>query len=284
MNESIFNPKWLKDKKAEKERKKKEKERLKQEEEEREYNRLKEEDEKREREKYEEENKAEFNFFFNAIISNIYNEYKKCKVSIPKTNFLVVERDDLLYKNLDFKYKVTLDNTVKIPRFNVEISVNKFKEYNYTASGLAYNELKNFFLDTIYEWYKIEMLYDKDKQKQQKQQQKKYSDDYGGYDYYDYYDDYGETKTKQKQKEPEESEEVKNKRRRYQLLKDTLEGYNRQLAKIKDWERKNPGKTHDEKQLVLNQIENVKDKINNMNTKFKFESIYYLKHLKSIFS
>lgn len=280
MNESIFNPKWLKDKKAEKERKKKEKERLKQEEEEREYNRLKEEDEKREREKYEEENKAEFNFFFNAIISNIYKEYKKCKVSIPKANFLVVERDDLLYKNLDFKYKVTLDNTVKIPRFNVEISVNKFKDYNYTASGLVYNELKNFFLNTIYEWYKIEMLYDKDKQKQQKQQQKKYSDDYGGYD--DYYNDYGETKTKQK--EPEESEEVKNKRRRYQLLKDTLDGYNRQLAKIKDWERKNPGKTHDEKQLVLNQIDNVKDKINNMNTKFKFESIYYLKHLKSIFS
>lgn len=280
MNESFFKtPKWLQDKRAEKERKQKEKERLKQEEEDREYNRLREEEKEKQRKEYEEENKSEFNFFFNSVMHNIFNEYKKCKVSIPRANFLVVERDDLLFKNLDFKYKVTLDNTVNIPRFDVEISVNKFKDYNYTASGLIYTNLKNFFLNTIYEWYKIEMLYDRGKQ----QQQKKYSDDYGNYGDSDDYGGYNDTKYKKKA-EPEESEEIKNKRRRYKLLKDTLDGYNRQLTKIKEWERNNPGKTHDEKQLVLNQIDNVKDKINIMNNKFKFESIYYLKHLKSIFS
>lgn len=283
MNESFFKtPKWIKDKKEKRERLKEEKERLKREEENREYDRLKEEEDEKERQQLEEDEKAEFKYFFNSVINNIFKEYKKCKISIPHSNFLVVERDDLSYQNTDFKYKVTLNNTIRNPTFTAEITY--IKEYKYTISGIAYIELKNFFLNEIYEWYKIDVYYNQDKYKNQQQQQKKHTDDYGGYDYSS---DYGNTKTKSKSKEseePEESEEIKNKRRRYKLLKDTLDGYNRQLTKIKEWERNNPGKTHDEKQLVLNQIDNVKDKINIMNNKFKFESIYYLKHLKSIFS
>lgn len=270
MNESFFKtPKWIKDKKE----KRAEEERQRQAEKDREWNRLKEEDDRKEKE---EEDKKEFQFFFNSTMSYIYKNYKECEISIPKANTLIVERHDLSYEKTDFNFKVTLDNTVNIPTFDVQIKY--IKEYNYKVSGLVYNHLKNFFVDTIYEWYKIDMLYNKDKQKKQ-QTYNKHSNDYGSYDYSD---DYGDTKTKPKK--PEESEEVKNKRRRYQLLKDTLDGYNRQLTKIKEWERSNPGKTNDEKQIVLNQIDNVKDKINLMNKKFQFESFYYLKHLKSIFS
>lgn len=267
MNESFFKtPKWITDKKEKKEKEK----RQKQEDEEREYNRLKEEEDRKEKE---EEDKSEFHFFFKSVMSYIFKNYKECEISIPTSNILIVERHDLSYEKTDFDFKVTLDNTIKMPSF--EVKIKYIKEYHYKISGLAYVELKNFFLDTIYEWYRIDSLYNK------KKYQKQHTDDYGGYDYSS---DYDNTKTKSKPKEPEESEEVKNKRRRYQLLKDTLDGYNRQLSKIKDWERKNPGKTNDEKQIVLNQITNVKDKINLMNQKFKFESIYYLKHLKSILS
>lgn len=56
------------------------------------------------------------------------------------------------------------------------------------------------------------------------------------------------------------------------------------MSNIKDWEKRNPGKKHTDKDMVQNQIDNVKDKINLMNKIYHFESAYHLKHLKSIFS
>lgn len=274
MNESFFKtPKWLADKKAEKERKRQEEERKRQYEERYEKNRRLEEERKAEEKRRYDKEQEIFNKLFNVIIQYIFANYKKCEVSVPKPNILVI-KDNSMLNTHDLKWKITLNNTINIPTFDVYI-YHAGSEYKYDVAGLVYTYLKNFMLDTVYEWYRIDSLYNKQKY------QKQHTDDYGGYDYSS---DYGNTKTKSKSKESEETEEVKNKRRRYQLLKDTLDGYNRQLSKIKDWERKNPGKTNDEKQIVLNQIANVKDKINLMNQKFKFESIYYLKHLKSILS
>jgi hypothetical protein len=56
------------------------------------------------------------------------------------------------------------------------------------------------------------------------------------------------------------------------------------MDRIKQWEKENPGKTHPEKDSTNNEIKVIKSKINLLNSKFKFESQYYLKHLNAIFS
>lgn len=46
---------------------------------------------------------------------------------------------------------------------------------------------------------------------------------------------------------------------------------------IVEWEKKNPGKKHTDRETTKNEIENVKDKIKNIKDKYKFESLSHLK-------
>jgi hypothetical protein len=172
---------------------------------------------------------------------------------------LTVEKHDLEYQNsAHFEFKVTLDNTINNPTFNVEIIVSK-QIYNYKISGLVYMQLKNFFGQTIYEWYKKQSKSSSGRQGAQKNT----SDSY---------------------KKANETDEIKRKRKTYILLKDTLLGYNRQMNRIKEWKKANPSKTHPDEETTNNEIKTIKDKINLLNSKFHFESLYYLKHLRSILS
>ena len=59
-----------------------------------------------------------------------------------------------------------------------------------------------------------------------------------------------------------------NKKRRYKLLLNTLNSYEKELNNISIWESKNIGKEHPDKRIVLNQIYNIKDKMNIIRDKF----------------
>ena len=59
-----------------------------------------------------------------------------------------------------------------------------------------------------------------------------------------------------------------NKKRRYKLLLNTLNSYEKELNNISIWESKNIGKEHPDKRIVLNQIYNIKDKMNIIRNKF----------------
>lgn len=273
MNEGVIrSPKWLrnfadfeintgediKGKPSKRMQKKiEEEERRKREEEER---RKKEEEERREQKRREEEerNQEEFQKLFNIVSSYIYHNYKDCEISVPRPNYLTVEKHDLQYENrLDFEFEVTLNNDATIPSFETIIILGN-KKYTYTASGLSFIKLKRIFVEIIYPWYTYT-------------QKSSY---------------YGKSKrrTSYEQEKPNENEEVKKKRKLYKLLKDTLDGYNRQMDQIKEWKRKNPGETHSDEETVKNEIKAVKNKINLLNNKYQFESKHYLIHLKPFFS
>lgn len=272
MNEAVLrSPKWMRNfadfeintgkdikgepslkrkKQMEQERLRQEQERLKKEEEE--YQRIKEEEEVKRKKEKEEKDKL-FDHLFSVVESYIYSNYKECDISVPINNELIIEKHDLLYKNdLEFSFKVTLLNYEARPKFDVMIKIgNKILEY--TVSGLSYAPLKIFILNSVYEYYK-------------------YSSKYGS-------KEKTHAKSNNYKSEPKESDEKANKRRRYDLLKQTIEGYRREYTKLV-----NSGAKKSELDIVMNQINNAKDKLNNMNKQYQFESKYYLKHLKSIFS
>lgn len=251
MNEAVIrSPKWLrnfadfeintgediKGEPSQKRKKQMEEELLQREEEER----LKREEEEKARLK---EKEKQFNILFRVIMIYIQQNYIKCHITIDKNDELTIEsKDDLQFKNKNLKFKVTLIESV-LPKFEVEI-VYDSENFIYTTSGYGYNPFKNFIINIIYPYYRL----------------------------------YGNKRSNGKQSTNSnnyETEESKNKKRRYELLKQTLEGYKRELSRL----RKEGAKQSDI-QIVLNQIENIKDKINNMNKEFQFESLYYLKHLK----
>lgn len=274
MNEAVIrSPKWLrnfadfeintgsdiKGEPSKNQQKKMEEERLRKEEEERQQ-KLKEEEERREREK--KENDELFQTLFKVVVNYIFYSYKDCDISISRDNRITIERHDLVYSIdgklaiVDFEFKVTLLNDYTLPKFDIEIIYGK-KILNYTIQGLVYITLKNHILNTVYPYYK---LYGNKKKSSNKSKQYSKSSNYY-------------------KSQPKESEEKSNKRRRFNLLKNTLNGYERELNRLK-----REGAKQSEIEIVKNQIENVKDKINNMNKEFQFESVYYLKHLKNIFS
>lgn len=273
VNESIYrSPKWLrnfadfeintgKDIKGEPSLKRK-----KEMEEERRIKAEKEAKEEESRKKAEKERDTrEFNRHFETVIGYIYNHYKECKISIPSNNKFTIERDDLILDTLSFKFKITLNDEIQMPTFNVYINYGK-KYYNYTTSGIIYTQFKTFLIDVVYFWYKREGY------KSSAKSDKKTSSSWNPYGE----DEWGgksSTKTKNSQTPEEE-----NKRRRYQLLIDTKDGYVRKWNTIIQWERQNPGKVHPEKAETRIMIDNVKDKIQKMKDAYHFES---LKHLKS---
>lgn len=302
MNEGILrSPKWLRNiadfeintgddikgapsKRKQKQLDKEEKERL---EEERlrkaEEKARQEEEELRKRREEEGKKGREFDNYFQMSMRYIHKNYKSCQISVPKDNFLTIEEKGLKLSNVsNFEFKITLDNTVSKPTFKVYIKADE-KIYDYTVSGSFYFEFKMFFINEVFFYYK----HNQSKSNQSKS--KNYKDDYDeDYDEYDY-DEYEKFKknrnyTDYDPKKPQESEEVKNKRRRYNLLKDVLAGHQRKLNDCLNWEKKNPGKVHPDKITTQNEITATKSRINSMNKTYQFESVYYLKHLKHILS
>jgi hypothetical protein len=78
-----------------------------------------------------------------------------------------------------------------------------------------------------------------------------------------------------------ENDHIVNKRRRYNLLKETLIGYERELYKIIEWEKVNVNKTHPEKERVKNEIDNLKHRMKQINDTNHFENKEYdFTHLK----
>lgn len=279
MNEAVYrSPKWLRNfvdyeintgedikgqpskkrqKQIDAENARKEAERIKAEKEETERKR---QEKIKEEEKKKKEREDRFDVLFRTCIVYIQANYRDCEISVPKDNYLKIKSKKLLFDNrIDFNFEITLLNEYKMPKFDVHLNFNN-EDYDYTVSGLNYADFKNFIINTIYPYWQLHG------QKQQSKQKTNYSSDYG----------YSNTSQKEKSKKPEESDDVKNKRRRYQLLKDTLIGYQRQLKKIEDWERVNTGQKHpDNKDQVLNQIKVVQDKINLMKSMYQFESHTY---------
>lgn len=328
MNESVIrSPKWLRnfvdfeintkdDIKGEPSKKMKKKmeeeQRIKDEQEKarlKEERRKQEEERKRQEEEKSNRDKQLFSELFDLVIRYIEKNYKDCNIDVPEKNKLIVNDDGLTYKQKELEFKITMDNTIRMPSFEVYIRYGNEK-FNYTVSGLNYANFKLFLLNYVYEYMKTQEYLKKEKERKEKKNQSQssgkssYDDEY---DYYRHKDDrrYGQSSTKSDDDRFDEyfknkykfsvndfgkktstnkfddSDEIKNKRRRYNLLKDTLIGYERELFKILDWEKKNPGKTHDEKNRVMNEISNLNRRMEQVNTKFKFEGLKYkFTHLK----
>jgi len=306
MNEAVLrSPKWLrniadfeintgndikgapskrKQRKLDKEEeRRKEEERLRKEIEEDE----REEEEQRERIREKEKEDKEFHNYFQLVMLYIRKHYKLCKISVPRDNFLIIEKYDLqLAGSSDFEFKLTLNNTVVTPMFSVYIKVDKVK-YDYTISGLNYAEFKIFLINEVFFYHRHNSGNYNSSQSKSKSNSNPFADYGEDDDDYEKYkrdkrgDEYGYNDTKQK---PKESEEIKNKRRRYELLKNVLAGHERKLSDCLNWEKKNPGKSHPDRITTQNEINATKSKINMMNNSYHFESVYYLKHLKPILS
>ncbi len=219
------------------------------------------EDEKKRKEREDKEDSDKFDELFLMVIRYIKGNYKDCKISIPSANYLTIESpENIGVKGTDVIFKVTLNNTVGRPTFSVYIKYGK-KEYSYNVSGIAavYLEFKIFILNEVYKYYQTTGSKSSSSGSGSKSS--------GKYDY-----DSSYWKNPPKSEDPERE----NKRRRYNLLKDTRAGYKRQMEKILDWEKKNPGQKHpDNKHIVKNQLDAVQSKIDLMNSLYHFESHHY---------
>jgi hypothetical protein len=253
----------------------------------------KEQQDTEEAERKKKEKEELFDKLFNTIIAWTTANYKQCEIS-GYSERIRIKMDNLVYEKVNmFSFDLTLINDAIKPKFDVTINYNDIK-FSYSAGGFVstYTDFKLFILKTIFPWYLFENAkkrsQDHNKQKYDKYKEGGYKnepEDDSGFDdrFNDYYNKKSSTNTKSKPSD-NESEEKKNKRRRYELLKTTLEGHKRHLKRIEDWEKLHAGKKHEERSALENEISVTKDKINLMNKQFQFESVYYYKHLKPIFS
>jgi len=123
----------------------------------------------------------------------------------------------------------------------------------------------------------IERINSENKKRQEQNKKKQYT--------YSSYDEYSSSYNSKPNKniEKNESDPTKNAKRKYILLKDTLNGYIRELDRIDNIIKIEPTEENKrQKEIINNVIKNVKDKINNLNKNHQFESKYYLKHFLPI--
>jgi hypothetical protein len=134
-----------------------------------------------------------FDELFRNVEAYIVRSYKNCDTSII-IDVITVEKKSLNLSGIDFEFKVALKYNINIPTFNVNILHGK-ERYNYVVSGLLYANLKNFFVSTIFEWYKYT-------------QNSKQSKNYGSRSQKTTSNSYSQSK-------PTESDEIRDKRRKY---------------------------------------------------------------------
>ena len=209
----------------------------------------------------------DFKSYFLIAINYIYNNYTTCEINVPKDNFLVISCDGLVIKNdyyyqqkKKFEFKITLNNTFTKPTFDVYIMCD-CKKYNYESSGLSYTQFKNFILSSVYSYYKM------------KSSSSKSSSSKSNYGDGDSFSESFNSNTYKTKPKSNESIEIANKRRRYDLLVNTLKSHEKELKDILSWEKTNHGKKHDNKEVTLNLIINIKDKMDTMNKIYHFDSI-----------
>jgi hypothetical protein len=287
MNEGVLrSPKWLRnfvdfevntgqDIKGEPSKKRKkqlEEERLRNEEKMRKERVEKEEKSRKEREEREEKEKEEEKELLEDLATNAFSwieaNYKICDITTSAArNEITFIKAGLTYgKNVkkDLDFEVTLENSYTIPSFRVKLKYDNII-YSVNVSGLSFVRFRNYIMDVIYPWYQKIGQYQQNTSGSSSNQSNQNSYKSSG------------TWSKQSTSNPNDTEEIKKKRRLYILLKDTLAGYQRQMDTIVEWEKKNPGKKHTDRETTKNEIENVKDKIKNIKDKYKFESLNHLK-------
>jgi len=221
----------------------------------REEERIRTEERLREEEIQNKKDAEDFKSYFIIAINYIYKNYTTCEVDVPRDNYLLISCDGLVIKNdciyqqkKKFEFKITLNNSISNPTFDVYIMCDG-KKYNYDASGFSYTHFKNFMLSSVYSHYRMKSSSSKS---------------------IDYKQNYDSSTYKTKIKS-NESTEIENKRRRYDLLGNTLKSHEKELKDILSWEKYNTGKKHDNKEVTLNLIINIKDKMNTMNKIYHFE-------------
>lgn len=194
------------------------------------------EDNERKRERDKKKREADFNVYFDYVENYIISHYKECTISIPADDEMVIEKKYLKVSGYDFEFKITLYSKYRIPTFNIYIR-HSHDEYSYRASGFDYTKLKIFMVNIVYEWYKSSGY---------KKQGYNGNYDSGRSQYKD------PPRRKPDQPNKNESDPVKNRQRRLNLLRQTLEGYERTL--------KNTPNGPDRDQL-MNEIEVIKGRI-----------------------
>ena len=256
--------------------------------------------------------------YYISVVSYIYKNYKSCKINLHDLT-LSIENELEDNNGIDFSFKFSLryatGESYNDPYFEIYIKHGKDEYKETIRQGFPqFSELKSFLLNEVLFYYNHNdpskkgktNYYDDDEYDEPSgwdyyktrgrdyDDWKKADDEYKKSKYDDYGDDYEKYKrnkrgdeynyTKHTKQKPKETDEIANKRRRYELLKNVLDGHQRKLNDCLNWEKKNPGKVHPDTIVTKNEIAATKSKINQMNTTYKFESVYYLKHLKSILS
>lgn len=310
MNESIFN--ILKNKKAKKEAENAKKEAEKREEEEKELREKKkkaEEDRKAKQQKIDEDLVKNM---IESIITYINSNYKKCDFSFDD-KFFLIEKDKLVFNDVNFSFKLKYDYKIIKPTFNIFIKLG-IKKYDYIISGEYYLFFKVFLNNNVIPWYVQKIKSEKEKEKEKEKDNNQFDDDYWDYyeeekynykkdhpdeefneddfeDYYNkvYYEWYGENPPNQQSKQQSKPktnseftpEELAKKKKTYNLLLNTLKSHEDNLKKIQNWKSQNNGKVHPDESLTKTQIESTRRKITEFKIKYKFEGYQFI-HIKNM--
>ena len=238
-------------------------------------------DEERIKQERKRKHNEKFNVLLEQVMGYIYSNYKNCEMEVPKEQYFKISKDNLSYRGDELTFEVTLNNIPSKPEFKVNIILGK-EIYNYTISGLFYGELKMFIIGEVYPHFKSNYSkYSKKKSDKYKSYQdggEPEEEDWPEDETYEEYKKKSNYKKKStgnyRKKSPPKNEKDpdKNRLRRYNLLKTTLEGYKRQMDEIRRWEKSNK-KHHSDRITVENEIYAVERRIEEMKKEYSFEKL-----------
>jgi hypothetical protein len=214
--------------------------------EDRERKRQKVEEERKRKEEQRKKEEHEFQILLNSIKHFLSSNYKNLITDLYCIGYnpRVIDNDVVMefkcygdgYGNI--KSKIIFHPQYSIPTFDVEFkSDNKY--FNYRVSGISYHDLVNTFYNAIKWWGNKGGTFRKRKDDNKKEQEfppQKIS----------------------RQFQQNELDPSKNRERRLNLLKQTLEGYERNLARTPEGS---------EKDHIRNEIANIKGRIEAMKKK-----------------
>jgi len=228
------------------------------------YEKLRQEEE-RKKKQHKKEHEEKYLSLFKLVRKYIYKNYKTCELEVVKKNFFKISQDGLSFDGKRLEFNVTLDNTIVKPTFNVLITYGN-ETYNYTSTGQQ--EFKDFVISEVYPYYSSSS-----NKKKSNYYKSKYDSDYDPKS-----KSYKKTSGNNYKKTPpppkNEKDPIKNKLRRYALLKSTLEGYKRQMDEINRWEKYNK-KTHSDRVATENEIRAIERRIEQMRNEYSYEKLNY---------
>jgi hypothetical protein len=288
INEAVLrSPKWMRNfldfeintgKDIKGEPSEKEKRRL--EEERRESEKRKEEERRESEKRKEEEFKKEAMNIFDSIKSYIVDYYYKCDVTVNGDDF-IISKDELQYKNKNIEFRLNLHYREPLPKFTIDCTYDN-RNISFVVSGYIHLSFKTYIINTVYNYHK-------DKYKSSSSSRSSYSSSSSSSSSrssssssrssYSSSSDFNTYFRNKYGINPDlfinKSGENDNKKRRYNLLKNTLIGYEREL-----FNAENGQKTSNDITTIKNEINNINKKIKDMKTNYKFEKLNNLKHIK----